>query len=269
MKRKLACLLLALALCVSIGSQTLAIEDTTQTNSSQTDVASVAFDGTVADSYVSLRTVAEGLRPDAWIDWNGSFAAVYADDLTITATPGDSYIVANGRYLYVPNLVTIQDGNVMAPASVIAKALGATTWYSEEWGRLFIIAGTGTIESGDTYYRSDDVYWLSHIINAESGNQPLAGKIAVGNVILNRVSDSRFPDTIYEVIFQKNQFTPASSGSVNRDPNADSIIAAKLCLDGAMVLSSAYWFNSVQLTSSWASTHKTYVATIGNHNFYG
>jgi N-acetylmuramoyl-L-alanine amidase len=268
MKRKLTCLLLALMVCVGASGQTFAYEDATQTDTSQTAATSLYFDGTVADTYVSLRTVVEGLRPDAVVTWNGEFATVTADNLTITAVPGYPFIVANGRYLYVPNCVYTVDGVTMVPASVIAKALGATTWHSEEWDRLFIIAGTGAIESADTYYNSDDLYWLSHIINSESGNQPLSGKIAVGNVILNRVYDSRFPDTIHDVIFQKNQFSPASSGVIYRDPNVDSIIAAKLVLDGAVSLNSVCWFNACQVSSSWAAQNKTYVATIGNHNFY-
>jgi N-acetylmuramoyl-L-alanine amidase len=267
MKRKLTGLFLALSMCLCLSGQSLAIEDGTQTDSSKTNVASVSYDGYNYDSYVSIRDVVKAIKPEAALYWSGEYAMVADDDLLITANPGDPYIIANDRYLYVPNLVTMQDGTVMVPASVIAKALGATIWYSQEENKLYIIAGSGTIQCGAAFYSSDDVYWLSHIINAESGNQPLAGKIAVGNVILNRVYDGRFPDTIYGVIFQKNQFTPASSGSICRDPNTDSIIAAKLSLDGAVVLSNACWFNSVQI-SSWASSHKTYVATIGNHNFY-
>ena len=48
----------------------------------------------------------------------------------------------------------------------------------------------------DSYYGARDVYWLSHIINAEAGNQPMDGQIAVGNVVLNRVADERFPNSV-------------------------------------------------------------------------
>ena len=61
----------------------------------------------------------------------------------------------------------------------------------------------------------------------------MEGKIAVGNVVLNRVNDPRFPNTVYGVVFQRNQFTPAMTGTINRTPNESSVIAAKLCLEGA------------------------------------
>ena len=122
-------------------------------------------------------------------------------------------------------------------------------------------------DRGETFYQEDELYWLSHIIYAESGNQPMAGRIAVGNVIMNRVEDSRFPNTIYGVIFQKNQFSPAQSGSIYREPSEESIIAAKLVLDGAEVMEDALYFNRAGL-SCWASRNRSLIATIGNHSFY-
>ncbi len=105
-----------------------------------------------------------------------------------------------------------------------------------------ITSGSGPILSGEQAYQADVVYWLSRIIYAESGNQPLDGKIAVGNVVLNRVASPRFPNSVYEVIFQRNQFTPAANGSINRTPSAESVVAAKLCLDGANTAGSALYF---------------------------
>ena len=89
----------------------------------------------------------------------------------------------------------------------------------------------------------------------------------MGNVVLNRVKSPRFPNTIHSVIFQRNQFSPAKSGTVNRAPNAESVMAAKLCLDGAVELDSVLWFNRAGL-NSWASRNRTYVATIAQHSFY-
>jgi N-acetylmuramoyl-L-alanine amidase len=95
--------------------------------------------------------------------------------------------------------------------------------------------GSGTIVSGDQYYDSDDVKWLSRIINAEAEAEPLEGKIAVGNVVLNRVASDEFPDTIYSVIFDKAngvQFSPTASGAIYNTPTDESVLAAKMCLDG-------------------------------------
>ena len=191
------------------------------------------------------------------------------DTLTMTAAVGDQYVVANGRYLYVEDGVITLDGAVAVPVRVLAEVMKMTTEYDAQTGLVHLTSSeeVGYLEDGDTYYDSDSLYWLSRIIYCESGNQVLDGKIAVGNVVLNRVSDSRFPDTIYDVIFQKNQFSPASSGSIYREPNEASVIAAKLVLDGAVVLEDALFFNRAGLVC-YASKNRPYITTIGGHAFY-
>lgn len=191
------------------------------------------------------------------------------DTLTMTAAVGDQYVVANGRYLYVEDGVITLDGAVAVPVRVLAEVMKMTTEYDAQTGLVHLTSSEeiGYLEDGDTYYDSDSLYWLSRIIYCESGNQVLDGKIAVGNVVLNRVSDSRFPDTIYDVIFQKNQFSPASSGSIYREPNEASVIAAKLVLDGAVVLEDALFFNRAGLVC-YASKNRPYITTIGGHAFY-
>lgn len=218
-------------------------------------------------TYTSLRGIVQALRPDAAVTWERDHAVVTAEGLNITVYPNRCYFVANGRYLYLPYGVQLKDGTVYLPIRSLAKALDAAVSWNSATKGIELTSGSGSILPGSEYYNSEDLYWLSHIIYAESGNQSLSGKIGVGNVILNRVSSALFPNTIYGVIFQRNQFTPASSGSINRTPNEESVIAAKLCLDGAVVLSNALWFNRAGL-SSWAAKHKSFIATIGAHSFY-
>jgi N-acetylmuramoyl-L-alanine amidase len=92
----------------------------------------------------------------------------------------------------------------------------------------------------------------------------------VGNVILNRVASPSFPNTIYDVIFDKKfgvQFTPAYSGSIYCKPSADSVIAAKIALEGYNTASGSLFFSSSSV-SCWASKNRPYVTQIGNHRFY-
>lgn len=57
---------------------------------------------------------------------------------------------------------------------------------------------------------------LAQLIEAEGGNQPLEGKRCIADVVLNRVADPAFPDTIHEVIFQKGQFAVVENGAFNK-----------------------------------------------------
>ena len=59
----------------------------------------------------------------------------------------------------------------------------------------------------------DDSYLLCKIAMAEAESEGVKGKALVMLVVLNRVWSNEFPDTIEEVIFQKNQFSPVANGS--------------------------------------------------------
>ena len=80
---------------------------------------------------------------------------------------------------------------------------------------------------------SNDLYILSHIINAEAGDNNCSHehRIAVGSVVLNRVADPDFPDTIHDVVFQEGQYAPTWNGAYEKLPSEDSIEVAKLLLE--------------------------------------
>lgn len=62
----------------------------------------------------------------------------------------------------------------------------------------------------------DDLTLMAAIIYCEAGGEPYETQIAVGSVIMNRIKSDRFPDTLYEVLSQKGQFSPYKSGKLAR-----------------------------------------------------
>ncbi len=224
-------------------------------------------------TYVSLKVMSQQLDTTAQISWDAasSTATVTAQGLKLTAKQNELYIVANGRYLYMPHGVQMVNDQLMVSLDVLAKAFGATTGWDGEAGTFLVNRGETPIESGDTFYQEDELFWLSRVIYAESGNQSLEGRMAVGNVVMNRTCHDTWPDTIYGVISQRNQFSTFKGGRLaNRTPNAGSVIAAKLVLDGGVVegVERAYFFDTY-LSGSWAARNKQCVAEIGGHRFYG
>ena len=226
-------------------------------------------------TYVSLKVMSQQLDTSAQVNWDceANVVTVTTDSLVITAREGDLYMVANGRYLYMPEGVQVVDGQMMVCLDSLAKAFDASTGWDNEAGTFLVQRGSGAIVSGDEYYREDDLFWLSRVIYAESGNQILEGKMAVGNVVLNRVNDPTqvWPDTIHGVLSQRNQFSTYRNGRLaNRTPNAESVIAAKLVLDNGVVeeVKNAYFFDAFN-QRSWAARNKEVIAEIGGHRFYG
>lgn len=212
-------------------------------------------------TYAPLRSLLETMGGwEVYWDSTTRTAAAHSKNASLVADPAANTITVNGEIH--PAEVAVVDGRTYVPLRLTAEALGGAAGW-DPW------LGGAAVTSPRAEHDASDLYWLSRIIYAESGAEPLEGQIAVGNVVLNRVSSPRFPNTVYEVIFQRGQFTPVSNGSINLTPNEQSVIAAKLCLDGANTVGNAlYFINPRYSPNSWASRNRPYVATIASHAFY-
>ncbi len=225
-------------------------------------------------TYVGIRKFATDMEPTASVTYNSSAKtlSVKTGKLDLTCTDGSNYIVANGRYLYYDQPIFMKNGTMYAPIMQIYRAFGASIKWSDSFGGFTVTRGSGAITSGTSFYNADAVYWLSRIISAEAKGESLRGKIAVGNVILNRMRSKEFPNTIYGVIFDRKfgvQFTPTSNGTIYATPTEESVVAAKICLEGYTVSSGILYFvNPTIAPNSWASKNRVYFGKIGNHAFY-
>jgi N-acetylmuramoyl-L-alanine amidase len=157
------------------------------------------------------------------------------------------------------------------PIRSLAKALSLEV----EWqppAKVSLRGAARGLASAEEYYKSDELYWLSKIISAESRGEPLLGQIAVGNVVLNRMRSRDYPNTIYGVIFDRKygvQFSPVKDGSIYMTATYSSVMAAKICLEGISVSEGILFFMQPQIsTSSWILNNRKYAFTIGNHYFF-
>lgn len=220
-------------------------------------------------TYVSLRTVSEELAPQARVEWKDGEARVRGKGVDLTARPGDQWLTVNDRALYIPGGVLAEDGAVLVPVRALAQALGGQVDWSREAG-VSLTPGSGTPDPAP--YTEDELYWMARIISAESRGEPLLGKLAVGTVVLNRVADEEFPDSIYDVIFDRKwgvQFAPVANGTIYLEPTEESVLAAKLVLDGARAAGDSLYFLAPDLTDNhWIMENQSYVTTIGCHWFY-
>ena len=229
-------------------------------NGTEVDVQAKLYHNT---TYVSIRTVSKALYPDGTVNWENGQAVVHTSLGVLTAKPGNTYIALGTQRYAVPYGVRLENGVTLVPIRALAAALGGTVDWDPE-------TGTVTVTGGNT--EEDPIYWLSHIISAESQGEPMEGKIAVGNVVLNRVAHPDFPDTIYGVIFDSRwggQFEPVRNGTIYNAPTEESIQAAVLCLKGANTAEdSLYFLDPNQASNLWTVENKTLVTIIGVHWFY-
>lgn len=238
------------------------------------EMSDVTLEGRYEDDvlYVPLLLGADALGETVY-GWSFSDGCAYvdADGLYLSAVPGKLYITANDRCFFTGGPVIDPDGVVFVPIEPLARAFGLEVVYAD-WGACLYGSGRDYCAPASEIYYGDEVYWLSRIINAEAGGEPFLGKMAVGNVVLNRVDSPAYPDCIWGVIFDRRygvQFTPAANGTVYRTPSAESIAAAKVCLEGYSLSDEILFFLNPRIaTSFWIVRSRVPVMSIGNHDFY-
>lgn len=97
-------------------------------------------------------------------------------------------------------------------------------------------------------FAAGDIDLLAAIIECEAGGESYTGKVAVGNVVMNRVKSSVFPNTVLEVIYQNKQFSPVGSGRfaivLARGANAECYQAAQDAMAGAAPVGNCLFFRT-------------------------
>ena len=116
---------------------------------------------------------------------------------------------------------------------------------------------------------TSDIQLMARAINGEARGEPYEGQVAVGAVILNRVKDSRFPNSISGVIYQSGAFTAVADGQINAAISEGSTVykAAQDAMNGWDPTGGCvYYFNPVTATNKWIWS-RPLVKTIGKHRF--
>lgn len=166
-------------------------------------------------------------------------------------------------------VIKFQKANKIAVDGIAGKQTQSILYSAPQASKT--TSSRGTSISRNAY--QTNLYWLSRIIEAEAGAEPYSGKVAIGNVILNRVASNSFPNTVKGVIFDYYgnipQFSPVAEGTIYNTPSEASIKAAVDALNGKKpVGSSTYFFNPKKAEGKWIVKNKTYVTKIGEHVFY-
>ncbi|WP_079508659.1 cell wall hydrolase [Mesobacillus jeotgali] len=116
------------------------------------------------------------------------------------------------------------------------------------------------------FIKEEEVKLLARLVHAEAKGEPYEGKVAVAEVVLNRVENEQFPDTVKEVIYQRNAFQPVQNGAINKPANEEAVKAVEDALENDNNMDYLYFYNPETATSQWIFTRDV-VKTIGKHAF--
>ncbi|MCM1027864.1 MAG: cell wall hydrolase [Roseburia sp.] len=134
------------------------------------------------------------------------------------------------------------------------------------------------IEKADGLILSDeDMETLLRIVEAEAGSEDEDGRLLVANVVLNRVNSDRFPETVTEVVFQRehgvSQFSPVANGRYYTVEISElTISAVGRALAGEDISEGALFFASRKYANSekmrWFDENLTFLFKHGGHEFF-
>ncbi|GAB6099377.1 hypothetical protein JCM16358_12560 [Halanaerocella petrolearia] len=135
------------------------------------------------------------------------------------------------------------------------------------------IETNNTIEEAEAYAPdfwslSPKVRLMIRTVSAEARGEPFLGQVAVGAVIMNRVHNPKFPNTIPGVIYQPWAFTAVAYGHVwTHTPNPKTIRATLAAIRGwDPTYGCNYYYNPAGVTSHWIYSRRV-VRRIGKHIF--
>ena len=255
---------------------------------------------TNSSTYVPIRFVSEALniKNIKWDAESGS-VTIKSADKTLVLFVNKNYAYINNEYTRLENNALISNSRTFVPVRFISECFNAYVDWDDSTQTVLInsnkttssskpsnstntkpsssssnntVASAPSNSASQTSNYNDAVYWLSRIIEAEASGEPFKGKVAVGEVILNRVKCEEFPNTIWGVIFDKNfgiQFEPVANGTIYNTPSEDSILAAKTALNGSNYIGEClYFLNPTIAKSTWITKNREYYTTISKHEFY-
>ncbi|WP_216829771.1 cell wall hydrolase [Alkalihalobacterium elongatum] len=108
---------------------------------------------------------------------------------------------------------------------------------------------------------------LERLVTAEAKGEPFEGKVAVAEVVLNRMDSEHFPDELEDVVYQENQFCPVTNGSINKKATKNAEKAVEEALKGTNETNDAlFFYNDNIVKTSWLQSKQT-TTRIGQHVF--
>ena len=180
--------------------------------------------------------------------------------------------IAQNRQAAVPVYEMKLDERVLAEKSSSTMGIVETAVSGQR------VANVQLVQRTNQYILSEeDLNMLLRIVEAEAGNQDEEGKLLVANVVLNRVEDEAFPDTVTEVVLQREngvcQFSPVSNQTIWKVCiSEETESAVERALQGEEISDGALYFAAREYADSdkmkWFDTHLTFLFKHGGHEFF-
>jgi N-acetylmuramoyl-L-alanine amidase len=201
-------------------------------------------------TFVPVRFVAEAFSME--VEWiQDEKKTILKDETkTIEMQLNSNKLIVNGEEITMDATVEGVDGRTMVPIRYFAELMGFAIEWDDATCSVELFKDDVVIPEScllKRQYTDEDLTWLARLVHVEGHYLGLEAKVAIANVVLNRVKSPHFPNTIYDVIFDKRyskQFPPAhKKGFPDLVPDKCCVIAAKMALEGVNNADKCLYFN--------------------------
>ena len=156
--------------------------------------------------------------------------AVAANEQVIAERTGET--ASEDEFFAEEEVQQDETAALQAEASEAAQNEIEEVQAAEEAARIEAEAQQAALAAQTAAISAEELKLLANIIYCEAGSESYVGKVAVGNVIMNRVKSASQPNTITEVVYAKGQFSPVRNGSLQRALSSDK--ADEACYQAAI-----------------------------------
>lgn len=233
--------------------------------------------------YLPIRELCEKLKVKLHWNQEKQEISIHGRNRILQFCIGEEKAKKNGEEIRMSPAV-LADGKTFVPLRFIGEGLGYFVQWEAETKSVFLTQNQlvtkekevtqeeQAVPLSSVSYQEEDLYWLSRLVHAEAQGENYEGKLAVANVILNRVKSKDFPNSVKEVIFDtKNgvQFIPVINGMLYQTPGEESIRAARAALAGQdNSMGTLYFVNPDKATNLWIMKNRRWAFAIEEHHFY-
>ncbi len=161
--------------------------------------------------------------------------------------------------LFSTSSVSVNSGEVMKPQSESSR-IYKNEYSVEQLIETPLVYDTSSIPEQE--YTVEELELLAQLTMAEAEGEPVEGQRLVISTVLNRVDSEYFPDTISEVIWQENQFSPMSNGRFERcyvDPEIYDLVLDEV--------ESRSDYETIFFNANQYSCYGTPMFEVGDHYF--
>lgn len=250
MKRLMLILMLSLVMTIGMSLTAMAEEDVSVTLNG----VELAFDSSPyifeGRTLVPVRTITEAIGAEVGWDSEQKIITISHDVGILYMRIGSNAYTLNADSYIMETAPEIKDSRTMVPLRFVAETFGFDVGWEADTRTVTLMKEGVEVDQSLAVpsYSQEELLWLARIVYLEGLDIGYEPKLAIANVVLNRVKSDLFPDTVYGVIKDDNyaiQFPPAHRSSFDSlVPDAQSLEAAGDALSGSNNIENCLYFNN-------------------------